>query len=64
MTLLDDRISALEGEISGYVTQLNVVGISEEKWNRLSDMITSRTGTLNKLLDEKNGQSAGKFINS
>jgi hypothetical protein len=62
MTALDDKITALEVKINGYETQLNVDGISEEKWNRLSGLITSGRETLNRLLDERKAQSAGKFI--
>lgn len=64
MKTLEEKICALEDEIDGYVTQLNEAGISEAKWNRLSDMIKTGRETLNRLLDEKNDQSAGKFIGS
>jgi len=59
MTALDDKITALEVKINGYET---LDGISEEKWNRLSGLITSGRETLNRLLDERKAQSAGKFI--
>ena len=62
MKTLEEKISALEDVIAGYDAQLNEAGISEAKWNRLSDMIKTRSETLNRLLDEKNGQSAGKLF--
>jgi len=62
MKTLEEKINALEDEIAGYVSQLNKDGISDEKWNRLSDMITARSHNLENLQKEKLDQPAGKFI--
>ena len=62
MTALDEEITALKGEIVGYVSQLNEAGIPEARWNRLSDMIKTGRETLNLLLEKEKVQSAGKCI--
>jgi hypothetical protein len=62
MKTLEEEISALKDEIAGYVAHLHEAGISEAKWKCLSDLIKTGRETLNRLLDEKNGQSAGKFF--
>jgi hypothetical protein len=61
---LEEKICALKDEIAGYVAQLNEARVPEAKWNRLSDMIKTRSEMLNRLLDKKNGRSTGKFIGS
>jgi hypothetical protein len=63
MKTLEEEISALKDEITGYVTQLSEATTPNEK-SELRGLIKTGRETLNRLLDEKNGQSAGKFIGS
>ena len=58
MATLAGRITALETEISGYVTELNLSGISEGKKVKLMDTINRARETLNLLLAQQN---AGAF---
>jgi hypothetical protein len=61
MKTLEEKICALEDEIAGYVTQLSEATTPNEK-SELRGLIKTRSETLNRLLDEKNGQSAGKLF--
>jgi len=54
MATLAGRITALETEISGYVTELNLSGISEAKKVKLMDTINRARKTLNLLLAQQN----------
>jgi hypothetical protein len=60
MATLDTRISDLEEEIKGYVAKLNAA-TTEKELDRFTGLINPRTGTLNRLLDEKKAQSGGKI---
>ena len=58
MATLAGRITVLEKEISGYVTELSVSGISEAQKVKLMDTINRARETLNLLLAQQN---AGAF---
>jgi hypothetical protein len=59
MATLDTRISDLEEEIKGYVTDSKTASAAEK--SELRGLIKIRTETLNRLLDEKKAQSGGKI---
>ena len=61
MATLDLRITDLEEEIKGYVTDLKTASSDAEK-SELRGLIKIRTETLNRLLDEKKALSGGKLF--
>ena len=61
MASLDEEIAALKAEIEGYELDLKDAASREEK-SELRGLIKSRSDNLTRLLDEKNGQSAGNPI--
>jgi len=60
MASLDQRIINLELEINGYNTKLNQA-TTEKELDRFTNLIMTRTETLNRLLDEKRAQSGGNL---
>lgn len=62
MKTLEEEISALKDVITDYETQLKEAGISDAKWNRLSDLVFASRNNLDNLQKEKLSQSAGKLF--
>jgi hypothetical protein len=65
MDVLEKEISDLKAKIEKYEFQLDyaIASKDEKKQDLLSGLITSRSETLNRLLDEKKAlQTAGTFI--
>ncbi len=59
MASLDEEIAALKAKIDGYELRLNDPTISESLYEKLLDLIKSRSDNLTRLLDAKKVQSAG-----
>ncbi len=62
MATLDQEIVDLKEEINFFVAKLKTA-TTEKELDRFTGLINSRTGTLNRLLDEKKPQSGGKLSN-
>ena len=58
MTDLEDKITALEIEILGYGAELKDATTKKEK-SELRALISTRSETLNRLLDERKGSFVG-----
>ena len=58
MASLDDIIAALKAKIEGYELKLNDPTTSESRYDKLLDLIKSRSDNLTEVLKLKNGQSA------
>ena len=58
MASLDEEITALKAKIEGYELRLNDATITESRYDKLLDLIKSRSENLTELLKLKNAQSA------
>ena len=63
MAELANRIAALETEIAGYVADLSKSEFTKEEKSELRNLINTRTGTLNRLLDQQAAQQGRCSLN-
>ncbi len=57
MASLDEEITALKAEIEGYKLRLNDAAITESRYDKLLDVIKSRSDNLTELQKQKNTAS-------